>query len=479
MIREQKKAQRDTQQSEDEEEKGCISKLSHYAGELKIIVTTNLQNFTIFAAPAMHFTDTMSDVASVSEFYIISEKPQADCNGVNMFKMFCLSCFCMLLYRVLAAFKLWELLRKGDDGLVELDDLKIKRLSSSSTIRGRPDRNVMAAAIEMEASIDIVNEPKFNKKEGKCKNAVCKVTHFAVDGCRGIVRYFTRPGYDGARKQVFWQLLDLELFHLLYMSITVGFGGSTATMRLLKVYEAVFEAAPQATLQTIYLMFTHSTSPIIISSTLFSYVMLTLSVTSYDGGFLGWNFKDNTGNFLRLFLFRVLDVPTKILSYALLWYLVSGQHAFALLVINGLIGAFVCGFVHRDWHLKIKCNKTEEDAKGRTTKKKDDAPPPIDDALMMVVATPITLGHKHRVQVLKAIWAYLGMEGFCIIVMLWAPFSSDLWHDRSIPEWIFYVAVYVTVGHILKWLYIVRGEFCDGFDYTAKNGKDSRVNHMV
>ena len=74
------KKQRDTQQSENEEEKGCVSKLSHYAGELKIIVTENLQNFTIFAAPAMHFTDTMSDVASTSEFYIISEKPQADCS---------------------------------------------------------------------------------------------------------------------------------------------------------------------------------------------------------------------------------------------------------------------------------------------------------------------------------------------------------------------------------------------------------------
>jgi len=470
------KKQRDTQQSENEEEKGCVSKLSHYAGELKIIVTENLQNFTIFAAPAMHFTDTMSDVASTSEFYIISEKPQADCNGVNMFKMFCISCFCMLLYRILAAFKLWQLLRKGDDGLVELDDVQIKRLRTSSAIRERSSCNVMAAAIEMEASIDIVNETKFNKKEnGKCKNAVCKVTHFAVDGWQGIVRYFTRPGYKGARNRVFWQLLDLELFHLLYMSITVGFGGSTATMRLLKVYEAVFEAAPQATLQTIYLMFTHSDSFIIISSALFSYVMLTLSVTSYDGGFLGWNFKDNTGNFLRLFLFRVLDVPTKILSYALLWYLVGGEYAFALVFINGLIGAFVCGFVHRDWHLQIKCKKTEKDG----MLKKDDAPPPIDDALMMVVATPITLGHKHRVQVLKAIWAYLGIEGFCVIVMLWAPFSSNLWHDRSIPEWIFYVAVYVTVGHILKWLYIIRGEFCDGFVYEAKNGESSRVNHMV
>merc|ERR1712113_707001 len=105
----------------------------------------------------------------------------------------------MLLYRVLAAFKLWELLRKGDDGLLddELDDDEIKRLRSTSIIRGRPNCNDVAAAIEMEAS---VNDPKFNKKEGKCKNALCKVTYFAVDGWRGIVRYFSRPGYKGARK---------------------------------------------------------------------------------------------------------------------------------------------------------------------------------------------------------------------------------------------------------------------------------------
>ena len=88
-------------------------------------------------------------------------------------------------------------------------------------------------------------------------------------------------------------------------------------------------------------MYTDAASEIIIISAIFSFVMLTMSVASYDGGFLKWSFSENTGRFLKLLLFRVLDVPTKILSYSLLWYTDSGQTAFVLVMVNLFIGIVV------------------------------------------------------------------------------------------------------------------------------------------
>lgn len=103
--------------------------------------------------------------------------------------------------------------------------------------------------------------------------------------------------------------------------------------------------AVQATLQTVYLMYTGSSDWIIVSSALFSFIMLTLSVTTYDGGFLGWSFSENTGHFLKLLLFRVLDVPPKILSIALLWYTGSGLTAFVVGMANISVGILVVAIV--------------------------------------------------------------------------------------------------------------------------------------
>ena len=238
----------------------------------------------------------------------------------------------MLLYRVLAAHKLWELLRKDKDGLVEedknnqhsnlnvdanananantnasdemsndsntrssdsdhsesislsnddekhlstiweqaIDDMGIKEEAGNtvadaldlddeehnaftafgSTLNitpAVPHHAIPTASQNMsDVTLDIPDDPNTLKEEtsalkDKAKEAAEKATAWWTK----FVKYWQRPGYKGARKRVFWQLLDLELFHILYVNIVVGMTGSSAPQRMLKVYEAVFEAAPQ------------------------------------------------------------------------------------------------------------------------------------------------------------------------------------------------------------------------------------------
>lgn len=105
---------------------------------------------------------------------------------------------------------------------------------------------------------------------------------------------------------------------------------------------------------------------------------------------------------------------------------------------------------------------------------------PTDDALMMVVATPITFGDEDRVPLLRKVWAYLMMESVFMITWLWGKGVNHLDED----SWMFYVAIYVSVGNIAKWFYILYGEMLNGFqitevDHNNVTVKEYRVNHKV
>lgn len=121
----------------------------------------------------------------------------------------------MVVYRVMAAYKLWDLLRNDNDGLVKDPVVQPPDLSGLPVVKPRID------------------------EESSCQRA-----------WKGTVAYFTRSGYPGSWWRVLLQLLDLELFHILYVSIVVGLDKSSAPQRMLKVYEAVFEAAPQVCLHS-------------------------------------------------------------------------------------------------------------------------------------------------------------------------------------------------------------------------------------
>ena len=196
----------------------------------------------------------------------------------------------MILYRVLAAHKLWELLRSDKDGLVDeskttsnenkddgalptvnnsaqnpstiptdekstvlsstelaidLNDEALdgdaSTLSTTNYTLGVPPTHQNVASASGDVSIDI-HDPNFPKPETSVAEAAAEK---ASAWWQKLVNYLKRPGYKGAGRRVFWQILDLELFHILYVNIIVGMTGSSAPQRMLKVYEAVFEAAPQ------------------------------------------------------------------------------------------------------------------------------------------------------------------------------------------------------------------------------------------
>ena len=201
----------------------------------------------------------------------------------------------MILYRVLAAHKLWELLRSDKDGLVDdeplnpnnsdlsrpddapqgtlttpteagstdevtidiKDDMDHKEAGSTIDITGTntlgissKHHSVVSASGEVTLTVDIHDVPgDLTPQTSAAKTAAPEsaqdVSKKAASWWKKAWHYVNRPGYTGAGRRVLWQLLDLELFHILYVNIIVGMTGSSAPQRMLKVYEAVFEAAPQ------------------------------------------------------------------------------------------------------------------------------------------------------------------------------------------------------------------------------------------
>ena len=116
-----------------------------------------------------------------------------------------------------------------------------------------------------------------------------------------------------------------------------------------------------------------------------------------------------------------------------------------------------------------------------TSESKDN--PPFDDALMMVVSTPLTFGGADRMPLLKIIWGYLGIEGLAMLIYIWfrgeGRGSATLVHADDVEPWVLYIAIYVTIGIVFKWTYIIYGEVCDGFTVTVKRGEVWNVLQTV
>ena len=145
-------------------------------------------------------------------------------------------------------------------------------------------------------------------------------------------------------------------------------------------------------------------------------------------------------------------------------------------------------FILCSWHKKLPGAEEYDapDAESENGKTKEiNVNPPFDDALMLVVSTPLTFGGKDRVPLLKIVWGYLGLEGACMLIYIWfRPEGNDVAEEISDYEWpwIFYVAVFVTVGIIFKWTYIIWGEIYNGFDVMVDRGgelKPIRITHKV
>ena len=118
----------------------------------------------------------------------------------------------------------------------------------------------------------------------------------------------------------------------------------------------------QAVLQLTYLMATGSTSPLVISSTILSLVTLTLTVAGDDISSLKWSLTDKKKKevddkedaaeveeevvlwkrFIILYLWRIMDIVSKLAIYALFYSTNGGgMVAFVLLLVNLSMGVFV------------------------------------------------------------------------------------------------------------------------------------------
>jgi len=309
----------------------------------KLIAKDVASRRKIYLSPVLHFSDTISDYAAVAEFYLVA-KEESDCNGLNMWGVFFLSASTLVLYRVIAAFKIWQISQIVD----------------------------------------------------------------------GVKKPWAR---------VLRQLLDLELFHILYLNHTIGLNGSSSPQRLLKVLEAVFEAAPQTVIQLTYLMYSNSASPVVIGSTMLSMLSLTKTVADDDLGF--WD-DASTGNkhWIFVVLFRIVDIPSKLFLYSLLWYGDLGWLTCVDVGLNFFVAFFVYG--------KLWKNDT------------DNGPPPT-DALLIPVATPLFFGES-RINVLVSVLKYSSLE--CIVATASVWFFTDIVEECDcwcLCLWIFVLAVVASL----------------------------------
>jgi len=148
--------------------------------------------------------------------------------------------------------------------------------------------------------------------------------------------------------RVLSQLADVQIYYILYISHKAGLKGSSSPQRQLAILEAVFESAAQAVAQATYLLYSRSGSPVVVLSTAFSFLSLTLTVGMDDFAVIMNGVYDIFGNehggkfsvrsFVVLLLYRLVDVPTKLVLYSLMWYGDQGIITAVALGMNTFVG---------------------------------------------------------------------------------------------------------------------------------------------
>eukprot|EP01083_Nonionella_stella_P043723 118003_1 len=128
-------------------------------------------------------------------------------------------------------------------------------------------------------------------------------------------------------KRVISQLIDIELYQILWLSHRLGLQSKSSPQRLISVMEAVFESAPQSMIQVLYLLKTgRFSSNIIVASSILSFINLTLTIIVDDKQFsnikfsLPWKNMKVFSKWLSLYIFRILDVPSAALIYVFFFY---------------------------------------------------------------------------------------------------------------------------------------------------------------
>eukprot|EP01083_Nonionella_stella_P246596 855939_1 len=252
-------------------------------------------------------------------------------------------------------------------------------------------------------------------------------------------------------KRTVMQALDIELYHVLFFSHKWGLSGSSSPQRLISILESVFEAAPQSVIQLVYLLATKNKSPMVITSTVLSFINLTLSICGDDAKMLSVQFGDI--KWMLLYIFRILDVPSKLLFYVFGWVFVSGYLAFGMVLLDTLIGIGIY----------MITNYT--------------------DALLAVVATPLTFGSEEYEVYVASYGCYSLCELVAINCVIWIWINvSDAWSDRDLFEdyepFVVGLWFYCSISSVLKWCVACTLFYIDN-DILRASKERSDLNALV
>eukprot|EP01083_Nonionella_stella_P222606 794153_1 len=238
-------------------------------------------------------------------------------------------------------------------------------------------------------------------------------------------------------KRVISQLIDIELFQILWLSHRLGLHSKSSPQRLISVMEAVFESAPQTLIQVIYLLKTQRFSGIIVASSILSFINLTITIIGDDKQFLNMKFAlpwKNIQVFSRwicLYLFRILDIPSTLLIYVFTWYYMDGYTLTALIIIDTIV-VVICFVI-------TKCT----------------------DALLSVVALPFSFGNSRYRALLAIFYVYSLIRNLVMNGLIWTEIIS-LRADFDYLTLSSALWLYGSVASVLK--YLIIGVIFKGFD---------------
>eukprot|EP01084_Bolivina_argentea_P316853 549318_1 len=277
--------------------------------------------------------------------------------------------------------------------------------------------------------------------------------------------------------RVFLQFLDVELFQVLYVSHRLDLKHESSPQRLIKVLEAVFEAAPQSLIQIIYLIKTKAFSSVIFASTILSFVNVTMTIVGDDSEFLDVKFEnpckknetysagkeiqcscccnEHAGiykftKYALLRVFRIADIPSQILLFVFIWLYVSG-YVLTIIICLDVIISLIC-------FLRTKST----------------------DALMGIIAIPINFGGISFKKTLWGFWIY-SMIRICVLNVLIYASNVSITADDTLSNPVILLLVFCSFGSVFKWFIGAVLYFVYGFDgYCSYNSRErSNINRLV
>lgn len=213
----------------------------------------------------------------------------------------------------------------------------------------------------------------------------------------------------------------------------------------------------QAVLQLVYLMATGSGSMLVIVSTIFSLVTLTITVAADDAYCLGWSLMNSETRckWLMLYLWRAMDIPPKLVMYTLFYNSDGGGIlTFVVFAMNCVVG----GCVYFNIMSKLRYASFVVSLKSFLFSSmkvfafaRDKKANPPTTALLLPAVTPLSFGDTDgytRRDLLQCVWLYGVVESITMVFLLWTKINP---FDAA-ESWIFGLAVFASVGSLTKWL---------------------------